>query len=663
LWVLYLPGCHDSLSRPPIFPKCGLNSNCPKALVSLSTTLYDPHMDFASWTGQIKRLHQALGALTAEARIVGVEPPLGEEWYELLLHRLLPQVDAEPALVVAVTGGTNLGKSAIFNQLAGETASRVSPLAARTKHPVCLAPATTIASNEPVSERLARLFEGFELRPWQSPDDAITECEQDLLFWRTSDNVPPRLLLLDTPDIDSSAEVNWRRADTIRRTADVLIAVLTEQKYNDASVKQFFRKAVEADKPVVVVFNQCDLKDDRTYWPQWLETFMAETGAKPELVYVVPKDRTAAAELRLPFYSVGPQGQLAATEPGSLREDLAALHFDTIKIRTFRGAVSQVLDRTHGAVAYLGRVRRASDEFGLAAAVLAQDQIAGGEWPSLPTPLVVEEIRSWWDEKRDSFSRKVHGFYRQATALVVRGVKAGWSKVAGPAVDPLAAFHLREREAIVRTVEATFDLLQRLAEGGNDVLRPRLQTLLKGNARADLLSRLRAAYDELPAVGNDFREFVREELDAQYQQNPRTVKFLHSLDNCLAIGRPAITVAMFVSGLSWTGADQAIMHMATTGVTEVVKETVITTTLTGAGEAAIAGVGETLQQQAARIFTRLQAGYTRLRVRWLAEWLHRELLGELVEELHRGAAVRQSAAIREVEASLNALDDAERMDV
>src|SRR5262249_21657680 len=149
----------------------------------------------------------------------------------------------------------------------------------------------------------------------------------------------------------------------------------------------------------------------------------------------------------------------------------------------------------------------------------------------------------------------------------------------------------------------TFDLLQRLAEGGNDVLRPRLQTLLKGKARADLLSRLRAAYDKLPAVGSDFREFLRVELDAQYQQNPRTVKFLHSLDNCLAIGRPAITVAMFVSGLAWTGADQAIIHVATTGMTEAVKETVITTTLTGAGDVAIASASETLQQQAARLFT------------------------------------------------------------
>ena len=114
--------------------------------------------------------------------------------------------------------------------------------------------------------------------------------------------MPPRLLLLDAPDVDSDVTVNWQRARAIRQAADVLVAVLTQQKYNDAAVKQFFRAAVEAQKPIVVVFNQCELAADRDYWPHWLATFCEHTGARPELVYVVPYDRQAAEELRLPFY-------------------------------------------------------------------------------------------------------------------------------------------------------------------------------------------------------------------------------------------------------------------------------------------------------------------------------------------------------------------------
>ena len=77
--------------------------------------------------------------------------------------------------------------------------------------------------------------------------------------------MPPRLVLVDAPDVDSDVTVNWQRARAIRQTADVLIALLTQQKYNDAAVKQFFRAAVEADKPIIVIFNLCDLQADREY--------------------------------------------------------------------------------------------------------------------------------------------------------------------------------------------------------------------------------------------------------------------------------------------------------------------------------------------------------------------------------------------------------------
>ena len=138
-----------------------------------------------------------------------------------------------------------------------------------------------------------------------APTDPLEDSPEHRLYWRNGATVPPRLLLLDTPDIDSDAPVNWQRADIIRQASDVLIAVLTQQKYNDAAVKQFFRRAVAADKPIVVVFNQCDLRADREYWPLWLATFAEETGAKPELVYVAPYDRQAANEQKLPFYAVG----------------------------------------------------------------------------------------------------------------------------------------------------------------------------------------------------------------------------------------------------------------------------------------------------------------------------------------------------------------------
>ena len=89
----------------------------------------DAGKGFAVVANEIKRLDRAISALEPVAGHVGVEPPQGQEWFELLRGKLLPQLDLPPLLVVGLVGGTNIGKSVLFNHLAGEVASAVSPLA------------------------------------------------------------------------------------------------------------------------------------------------------------------------------------------------------------------------------------------------------------------------------------------------------------------------------------------------------------------------------------------------------------------------------------------------------------------------------------------------------------------------------------------------------
>ncbi|MGB7732332.1 MAG: GTPase, partial [Thermoguttaceae bacterium] len=636
-------------------------------------------------------------ALVPLAAAAGVPPPAGHEWFELLRNKLMAQLDMPPLLVVAIVGGTNIGKSSIFNQLAGEVASAASPLAAGTKHPVCLAP-------PPLADAalLARLFEPFQLRGWQSADDPLGESPEDRLFWRVGQTMPPRLLLLDAPDVDSDAEVNWRRARAIRQAADVLVAVLTQQKYNDAAVKQFFRAAVEADKPIIVIFNQCELDADAPYWPQWLETFCQQTGATPESAYVIPYDRRAAEELRLKFYWIeglgaggqepgardegpgareeGPgardQGlkiqisespnlqipkslnpQITKSHPppreSDLRADLALLRFDTIKIRTFRGAVRRVLDPQRGAPAYLDSIRRAAGEFSAAAKALSATEMARVGWPSLPVGVLVDEMRDWWDASRQEWSRRIHGFYRVIGRGVTWPIRAAWDTMTGPQSNPLAVFQRQERAAIVMAVEKLLDELDRLAQVGNETLRPRLMRLLGGRARATLLERVQAAHEILPAVDEHYRAFLRGELNAWRDASPRAVRFLQSLDHAAALARPVITVALFFTGLHFAGdiAGQAAAHAAG----HLATEAAITGGITGGGEALVSTTSEGVRQAAGRLFGRLQSRYTQQRAAWLADWLERELLGDLLADLRRGAEVPEGDEFREVEAAIRAL--------
>ncbi|MGO9110792.1 MAG: GTPase, partial [Thermoguttaceae bacterium] len=140
--------------------------------------------NFSSFAARITQLTRSIETLAQSARRVGARPPQGREWFDLLQRKLLPQLQGPPLLIVAIVGGTNIGKSVIFNLLAGEVASASSPLAAGTKHPVCLVPP---GCDDP--ELLGRLFEHFELRAWQSADDPLDDAPADRIYWRMGPQV------------------------------------------------------------------------------------------------------------------------------------------------------------------------------------------------------------------------------------------------------------------------------------------------------------------------------------------------------------------------------------------------------------------------------------------------------------------------------------------
>ena len=118
----------------------------------------------------IRRLRDQAGRLERATQILQLPPLAGREWYELLEQKLVPQLHDDAFLVVAVVGGTNIGKSVVFNHLAGTRASSTSPLASGTKHPVCLVPPGFAEQHD-----LEEIFRGFELHEWRNPDAALEE--------------------------------------------------------------------------------------------------------------------------------------------------------------------------------------------------------------------------------------------------------------------------------------------------------------------------------------------------------------------------------------------------------------------------------------------------------------------------------------------------------
>ncbi len=271
--------------------------------------------------------------------------------------------------------------------------------------------------------------------------------------------------------------------------------------------------------------------------------------------------------------------------------------------------------------------------------------------------MLVEEIRAWWNVHRQAWSRQIHGFYRVLGRGVTWPIRSAWNAIAAPAADPLIAFQRQEQAAIVAAVGKLLDELDRLSQIGNDTLRPRLLKLLSGHARADLLARIQSAHEQLPAVDEHYRDFLRGELDAWRKANPRAVRFLQSFDHLAALARPAITIGLFFTGLHFAGdlAGQAAVHAAGHTASQLATEAAITGGITGGGEALVSTTSEGVSQAAGRLFLRLQSRYAQQRAQWLADWLETELLGGLLAELRQGAEVPQSPAFQEVENLLDAL--------
>ncbi|MEK6257747.1 MAG: GTPase [Planctomycetota bacterium] len=659
------------------------------AASALAPSAHTPKADceagLNTFASLVRRLGDKLADLERAATPLRLEPLAGRDWFDLLTRKLLPQLADGAYLIVAVVGGTNIGKSVVFNHIAGFRASASSPLASGTKHPVCLVPMGFAEQHD-----LRAMFPAFELRSWTSGDEALLSIDTHCLFWRTHESVPKNLVILDTPDVDSDAPVNWQRADAVRQAADVLVAVLTQQKYNDAAVKQFFRKAAAEDKAAIIVFNQVELPDDEPYWPIWLNTFCGETGLQPEYVYLAPNDRKAAEAIALRFEerawpvkkesgdrsqesggeseerltpTLSPQSRgegtgnepsasVLSTQYSSLSSVLSQLRFAEIKLRTLRGSIARLVDGEAGVPAYLREVQTRSRQFRDAADVFAsRAMVRQANWPAPPNGLLVDEMWSWWDDHREAWTASVHGFYSRIGRVLTGGVRLVRDRVWGAPPPPLAEYRRQEWDAIVRVLEQVYEQLQLITTLGNELLTVRLERLLSGASCETVLDHLRREHEQF-----DFAALVKGLVNAEMTvlktDRQQLFQMLRQADRAAAVFRPALTLLLAAGG--GFGADHLLTEAATQTLTHVAVDTTGAAATTVGGELVVETAGGVLGQAKAWLL-QLHQKFKAERETWLVAQLREHLLGELLDELQAGANVPAAAAFGEVAAALGEL--------
>jgi len=513
------------------------------------------------------------------------------------------------------------------------------PEAARTRHPVASLPRGLVGRID-----LAALFPGFAPAAWTSEEDAIglgpdAGGNDDRLVWRedVGGRQPPRLVLLDTPDIDGTLRENWHRAELVRNAADVIVAVLTQQKYNDAAVRNFFAAAAAADKTVFVVFNMIDWPRQRERIAGWLGTFVDETGVSPAGVYAAPHDFAAAEAGRITLH---PLSDLAADGMATgLADRLARCDFDRIKRRAMTGALAVVLDPVRGLPSWLDAVEGAAAGWRDAQALLEREGRVRVELPAVPREIVWEEVWAWLEPRRSGIDLAVSAGYRfigRQFARAGRLVGLGLS-----AAERQEDFSTTELEALKRALAEFIDRIDdacrrdgRLAA----LLGPRLAAADRKAWYADLERRHAA----LPLVSDGYRAFVRSELDRFAARNPGTLKAIVTGLTVGSVARPVLTLALFGAGAAAVpAAAGAVHHLIDVGVT------------VGAplvGEAGVAAAS----QGARPLIERLFAGWSAERGRILAETLHDVVLGDGVEEIGRLAAAGSRPELAEARRLLTA---------
>lgn len=162
--------------------------------------------------------------------------------------------DAPPLVVIA--GGTNVGKSTIFNWVVGEAVASSSPLARHTKAPTIYAHEQELAAlgGGVFLPRYARLRLSDKEDPARERSEGAG-AEAYFLLTHSREEVAG-VVLVDSPDIDSTHARNREVAEDLLFLADAVLFVATPEKYNDALCVDYMRQAVSLDKGLVCVLNK-----------------------------------------------------------------------------------------------------------------------------------------------------------------------------------------------------------------------------------------------------------------------------------------------------------------------------------------------------------------------------------------------------------------------
>ena len=455
-----------------------------------------------------------------------------EDWSNLLTYKLVPHLSGEGCLVAAVAGGTNTGKSTVFNLLLGRTISPMVNTAAATCHPV-------IAANErrAVECMESKLVPEFRPQTFDRPDDATdSSIPHDAIFVTTLDSLPDHLIIMDTPDVDSIDKRNWEVADHIRAAGDVMVAVLTGEKYKDDRVVQFFREAAASGRVILPVMNKANPADDFAVARKQLAEFLTDVDIDGPC-FVIPHDFTIGDDLNQPILSLDGHGELL---PYLIDMDVVA-----IKETVFQGTVVRFFESVSGFMDHAERT--ASDLSDITHLFENMAHEASREYQPAPGKEVGGLFHEFVQSKRGTLRHMIGSASTtvvRGAAAIGKGIMSGFTKRAtlesdenAGSEEELVAFHRDAIERIARNLAAHY------IETGRTLSDPAAGIVAHRFEAFDVEAAVNAVVEDTLQTDNisdEFREHANATLDAWWADNKGKRMALEALDTVLAVMPAAI---------------------------------------------------------------------------------------------------------------------------
>ena len=203
----------------------------------------------------------------------------------------------KPFAWAVLLGGTGTGKSTVFNLLCQAEISRTGVERPMTSGPVMAVPGTVDPAH-----CTPWFLPNLEVRAPGEPSAGRSDRIQVLTHHNPDFT---HLAFVDTPDLDSLQEHNQEMAEDIALLADVVIFVVSQEKYADQVLVQALNTLCKSGKPVLAVLNRVDvpLEDRQVLVEDVLQTLDPES-----------RRLQASALVTLPFFNSKNQADVQFSE-------------------------------------------------------------------------------------------------------------------------------------------------------------------------------------------------------------------------------------------------------------------------------------------------------------------------------------------------------------